>query len=142
MFLSLSLPPSGFHSTLAFPGVFAAYLDLASRLRSVFPEFLAQASLWSDSCSGCPGPSRLVDGVPEAACWFWLPGEGVLPCCIISLVRLYSWGWAGVEPCGGGEGGWREVRGAELLAAPWPLAHLGALCPGLRLRLCLRLPQL
>lgn len=33
------------------------------------------------------------------------------------------------------------MSGAEPLAAPWPLAHPGALCPGLRLRLCLRLPQ-
>lgn len=33
------------------------------------------------------------------------------------------------------------MSGAEPLAAPWPLAHPGALCPRLRLRLCLRLPQ-
>lgn len=65
-----------------------------------------------------------------------------------SLVASFPWcvyipgGGLGWSPVGAGTGVWREVRGAELLAAPWPLAHLGALCPGLRLWLCLRLPQL
>lgn len=47
-----------------------------------------------------------MDGVPEAACWFWLPGEGVLSWCLISLVRRIPGGGVGWSPRGAGRVEW------------------------------------